>query len=95
MARSFKERHTENPEKQHLRDCYSEINTVKDDRAVTDLGNEFTDDRSRALCLHKVKGRTSEKRHNSKHEDKYSHASYPVRKTSPDQRAVVKRLHLG
>ena len=25
----------------------------------------------------------------------YSHASYPVRKTSPDQRAVVKRLHLG
>ena len=93
MAHSLKERHTEDPEKQHLRDCDSQINAIENDRTVTDLRYEFTDDRPRALCLHKVKGRASQKRHNSEHEDKYTHASNPVRKASPDQRTVVQRLH--
>ena len=92
VADCLKEGHPADREEQALHDRDCKVDRIEDGCGVADLRDEFSDDRTRALRLHKVECGAAEERHNGQHEYEDSHAADPVGEASPEEGAVIQRL---
>ena len=92
MADRLEHRHSEDPEKEELRDGDHHIDRIQDKGRVLDLRHELADDRAGALRFHEIEGRSAKQRNNCQHEYKDSHAAHPVGETPPEKTALIQIL---
>ena len=58
------------------------------------LGHQLAYRGSRTLRAHKIDVGASAKRNNGKQEHEHAHASYPVRKATPEEHAPIQALYI-
>ena len=90
----IKERHPAKQQKDKLQQTQSDIHAIEQHRRAFYTRYELADRRPRALCFHHVHVRAACKRKYRHHKYQHTHASDPVRKTTPEQQAVRHMLDL-